>query len=178
MRNRKLAGVALATTIAIAAVPAVGSAAQTKTTKARIDILDGSSFVANRYFKDRMRFNKDVYEVKSGTTIRFVSKTPDEPHTISIVKKSDLPKTVAAAGKCFSTGICAALAAAHGFPEGDGPPTTPVVNEGAAGYDVPGDSTVVDPGGKGNFKVTAKKGKTLYFMCIIHPQMQAQIKVK
>jgi hypothetical protein len=52
------------------------------------------------------------------------------------------------------------------------------VNVGGAGFDTPGDSVFFDPKSKTKIQLTAKKGKTLYFMCIIHPQMQAQIKVR
>ena len=47
--------------------------------------------------------------------------------------------------------------------------------------DRPGDSGVTGEGKKGEFidlKVTAPKGKTLYFMCLIHPWMQARLDVK
>ena len=47
--------------------------------------------------------------------------------------------------------------------------------------DQPGDSGVIGPGKKGEFidlKVTAKKGTELYFMCLIHPWMQAKVKVE
>ena len=46
--------------------------------------------------------------------------------------------------------------------------------------DRPGDSGITGNGTKGesiDLKVTAAKGKTLYFMCLIHPWMQAVVKV-
>jgi hypothetical protein len=44
--------------------------------------------------------------------------------------------------------------------------------------DQPGDSGITGPGEKGesiDLPVTAKKGTTLRFMCLIHPWMQAKV---
>ena len=46
--------------------------------------------------------------------------------------------------------------------------------------DRPGDSGVTGPGKKGesiDLTVTAPPGTKLYFMCLIHPWMQAQVDV-
>lgn len=170
-------GVALVTVAAVAAAPAV--AAVTTTTKPRIETLGGASFVKNRYIQDKMRFNKDVYQLKSGTKIQLASKTAEEPHTVSVVNKSDLPKSIRDFGKCFGGGICADLEKAHGAPkDGEGPPKFPVVNKGPGGLDRRGDSIVLAPGGKGSITLSAKKGSTLYLLCVIHPWMQAKITVK
>ncbi|MDQ3849973.1 MAG: hypothetical protein M3296_05090 [Actinomycetota bacterium] len=179
--TKRTLSVAVVTVAVVGAVPAVGSAVTTTTTKPRIDILGGSSFVPNRYLQEKTRFNKDVYALRSGATIQIRNKTPQEPHTVSVVSKSDLPKTVKGFDTCFEKGICGRLGRAHGFPEGEGPPTTPLVNSGAAGFDTKGDSIAIAPRGRGatpSVKLSAKKGKTLYFMCIIHPWMQARISVK
>lgn len=146
-------------------------------------MLGGASFVTNRYIQDKMRFDKDVYAVKSGTTIQIASKTPEEPHTVSVVSKSDLPKSVRDFGKCFGGGICKQLEKDHGAPENrEGPPKKPLVNKGAAGLDARGDSLAIapgsGPGSKGSVKLSASKGKTLYLLCVIHPWMQAKITVK
>jgi|SoiMethySBSTD1v2_1073268.scaffolds.fasta_scaffold114012_2 plastocyanin len=131
----------------------------------------------NRWFKEGCRFGEDSYKVKSGATITINNKS-EEPHTFSLVKKSEVPRTLAKAGKCFEGGACARLSQAHGFPEGEGPPANPLVNVGAAGFDAPGDSVFFDPKSKTPEQITAKKGQTLYFICIIHPQMQSRIKVR
>jgi hypothetical protein len=131
----------------------------------------------NRFFKEGCRFGEDSYKFKSGATITINNKS-DEPHTFSLVKKSQAPRNLKQAGKCFESGACAALAQAHAFPEGDGPPGNPVVNVGGPGFDGPGDSVFFDPKSKTKIQITAKKGQTLYFMCILHPQMQSRIKVR
>jgi hypothetical protein len=136
-----------------------------------------NSFKVNRFFKEGCRYGEDSYKFKSGATITINNKS-DEPHTFSLVKKSQAPRTLGQAGKCFESGACGALAQAHAFPEGDGPPGNPVVNAGGAGFDGPGDSVFFDPKSKTKIQITAKKGTTLYFMCILHPQMQSRIKVR
>ena len=58
-----------------------------------------------------------------------------------------------------------------------------VVEAGADGFDTggdkttPGDSIYLPPKGKVTFKVTAKKGTTLNFICAVHPWMVGTIKV-
>lgn len=141
-------------------------------------LLSGEAFVPNRFLKSRDRFEKDVYDLKSGTTIKITTDGP--PHVVSVVKKSDQPKTLKALGMCQSgEGICGDIFAAHGFPPGEGDPTTPLVNKGAAGFDAVGDSIYIPPGnGKGTVKLTATKGARLYLLCAIHPWMQAKIQTK
>ena len=52
-----------------------------------------------------------------------------------------------------------------------------LVEAGAEGFDVAGDSIFLPPKGKVTFKVTAKKGAKLAFVCAIHPWMLGEIKV-
>ena len=174
-------GAALVSVAAVAAVPAFGAAVAKTSTKPTINILGGTSFVPNRYIQDQQRFAKDVYVLKSGAQIKISDKGTGEPHTVSVVNKSDLPKTMPAFGKCFAGGVCGQLTQAHGFPDGEGPATTPLLNKGATGLDAKGDSIVTAPEGPGRnatIKLSAKKGKSLYLLCVIHPWMQAKISVK
>ncbi|HKP90472.1 MAG TPA: hypothetical protein VJT75_10935 [Thermoleophilaceae bacterium] len=139
----------------------------------------------NRYIQDNMRFNRDVYTVKSGGTVKLVLNKPQEgPHTLSTVKQKDLPKT---ADEAFENcKACEALGEAHGAdPNSEGPPKFQYVENGTgqnepANLDRAGDSGITGPekGDTVTFKVTAEAGKTLHFMCIIHPWMQAKLKVK
>ena len=62
------------------------------------------------------------------------------------------------------------------------------MNAGKAGFNQPGDSIVLPPAGgaaaakaqasKSQLKITAPKGKTLYFICAIHPWMQGKVEVR
>ena len=140
----------------------------------------GFEFKPNRYIKDKLRFNKDVYSVQSGGTLRVVNTQADEgPHTVSIVKKKDLPTS-------FDCPVCDKLAKAHGAdPNSEGPPKFEFVENGEgqdapADFDRPGDSGITGEkkGDKFEVPVTAPVGKTLHMMCIVHPWMQAKIKVQ
>ena len=185
MTNSKIAagaaGLALIGAGGVAAVSASGSAesAQAPAT-AVVKQKAGVEFKANRWIKDKLRFNKDVYTVQSGGTLRVVNTQADEgPHTVSIVKKKDLPTT-------FNCPVCEKLAEAHGAdPNSDKPPKYEFVENGEgqkdpANFNRPGDSGVTGPnkGDKFEVPVTAPAGKTLHFMCIIHPWMQAKLKVE
>jgi hypothetical protein len=137
----------------------------------------------NRYIQDGMRWDKDVYTVRKGGVVTVVAnKLQEGPHSLSAVKKSQLPKN---AKQAFNCKICNALGKAHGAdPNSEGPPKFQFVDNGTGqdtppDLDRPGDSGIVGfkKGEKIKFKVTAKAGKTIDFICVFHPWMQAKIKV-
>ena len=168
-----------ATALAAAALAVPAIAADTKT----ITIKGGPSVKPGKSMSDNQRFTPLAGSVKSGSTITIANKAKSEdPHSFSLVKASDLPKTVAAMNKCFQGGVCNDFFVAHEVPEGDGPPGKPVVNVGADGFDQAGDSVVISPpgapGSTAKVKITAKKGTTLSYLCAVHPWMQGKIKVK
>jgi plastocyanin len=181
MKNRKLAVGAAGLCLALG-VSGVAVAANSAAVPKSVTIKQSTSvkFVPNRYIQDGLRWSKDVYKVKSGGTITVVNTVASEgPHTFTIVKKKDLPKS-------FRCPICDKLAAAHGAdPNSEAPPKFQYLENGVGqdtppNVDRPGDSGVTGAGKKGekiSFKVTAKKGSTLYFMCLIHPWMQAKVQV-
>jgi plastocyanin len=149
--------------------------------KAKIGIKGGDSFKPNAYIKNTFRFDPGTVVIHSGGTVTLTNATVD-PHSLSIVKQSQLPRTNKQLENCT---VCGAIAKSHGVnPEGpppSGPPPIPLVNVGAAGFDTPGDSIVFGPkghGGQVTFKVTARPGTTLSFVCIIHPWMQGRFLVK
>lgn len=162
-----------------AAVAAGGAPAKTTIKSAQT-----LKVVPNRYIQDGLRWGKDEYSVKSGGTLHVVNGDGAEgPHTFTVVAEKDLPKTAAQTLDCK---ICSKLGAAHGAdPNGEAPPQFPFLENGvgqatAPNVDRAGDSGVTGTGKKGesiDLKVTAKKGKTLYFMCLLHPWMQAEVKV-
>src|SRR5947209_17658522 len=58
-------------------------------------------FVPNRYIQDGLRWDKDVYTVKSGGTVKVVANIVSEgPHTFSIVARKALPKTAKPVQNC------------------------------------------------------------------------------
>jgi len=138
----------------------------------------------NRFVQDTLRWNKDVYTVKSGGTLHVVNMAADEgPHTFTVVAAKDEPKT---AQQLFGCKICEKLAKAHGAdPNSNAPPKYPFLENGvgqatAPSVNQPGDSGVTGKGKKGesiDLKVTAPAGTKLRFMCLIHPWMQAEVDV-
>lgn len=186
MTHRRLAAGAAGMAIVVAggglaAVGASGQAPDTAVVKQKFSL----EMKPNRYIKDTMRFDKDVYTVKSGGTLKLVLNKPQEgPHTISLVKRSDLPKTAQEAFEGCK--VCNALGKAHGAdPNSDEPPKFQFVENGkgqktASEFDRPGDSALTAPkkGSSASVKVTAKPGTTRHILCIIHPWMQAKLAVK
>ncbi|HEY7829310.1 MAG TPA: hypothetical protein VIC06_01950 [Solirubrobacteraceae bacterium] len=149
--------------------------------KAKITIKGGPSFKVNGFIKDSVHFGTAMVPVSSGATVTLTNVSADE-HTLSIVKQSQVPHSLAQIENCS---VCGEIAKSHGVnPEGpphSGPPPIPLVNVGAAGFDTPGDSIVIGPKGHGSqvtFKVTAAPGTTLFFICAIHPWMQGRFLVK
>jgi hypothetical protein len=138
----------------------------------------------NRFVQDTLRWNRDVYTVKSGGTLHIVNMAADEgPHTFTVVAPKDEPKT---APELFGCKICEKLAKAHGAdPNSNAPPKYPFLENGvgqakAPSVNQPGDSGVTGKGKKGesiDLKVTAPAGTKLVFMCLIHPWMQAEVHV-
>jgi plastocyanin len=188
MNNRKVAAAAVGLCLAVG-VGATGVALAANTaavpTKTTIKVSQKLKVVPNRYIQDGLRWDKDVYKIKSGGTLTVVNTAAGEgPHTFTVVKEKDLPRTARAVERCA---ICQKLGQAHGAdPNSDAPPKFQYLENGVGQntppkVDRPGDSGVTGPGKKGekiSFKVTAKKGKELYFMCLIHPWMQAKVLVQ
>ena len=184
MTHRKMIAGLACMTLAVGgtgvALAACGAAAPSSVTVAQSD---GFKVVPNQYVKDMLRFNKDVYTVKSGGTVKFKLTADQEgPHTLSIVRPRDLPKTAKQVNNCA---VCNKLLQAHGAdPNTQGPPKFLYLEDGVGSNTPPhlnkvGDSAVssFNKGGVVSLPVTAKAGTTLHFVCLFHPQMQAELKV-
>jgi hypothetical protein len=108
----------------------------------------GVKFVPNRSIADTMHFQKDKIAVQKGGTLTLIDRTND-------------------------------LAVAHGAINPDTgeeqEPTTPLVNVGKAGFNQPGDSVIIPPGGRVKVKVTG--GRDMSYLCAIHPWMLGKIDV-
>jgi hypothetical protein len=176
-----VAVLALAFGTTTAGVAAGGTAPK----RATIKVKQKLKMKPNRYIQDGLRWDKDIYRVRHNGTLHVVNTAADEgPHTFTVVKKKDLPTNIE---ELFSCKICAKLGEAHGAdPNSDAPPKFQFLengvgeNTGPPNLDRPGDSGVFMTNKKGekiSFKVTAKKGKDLYFVCLIHPWMQAELEV-
>jgi hypothetical protein len=185
MTHRKLAaGIAGVALIAAGGTAALGASSAAVPNTAVVKQKLSFKMVPNRYIQDGMRFDKDTYTVKSGGKLKLVLTHPEEgPHTLTFVKRKDLPKT---AQEAFECKVCETLGKAHGAdPNSDAPPKFPFLENGkgqkkAPDYDRPGDSGITSDKKGDSFTadVTAKPGTTRYFMCLIHAQMQAKLVVK
>jgi hypothetical protein len=186
MKNRKVVAGIAGLSVALG-VSGVAVAANTAAVPKSVTVKQSTSFkfVPNRFIQDGLRFNKDIYKVKSGGTVNFVFTITDEgPHTFTVVRKKDVPKTPKA---LFGSPALHKLEQAHGAdPNTEAPPKFQFlengVGENAAPPELnkPGDSGVFVTNKKGekiSFKVTAKKGTDLYFLCLVHPWMQAELEV-
>jgi hypothetical protein len=183
-------------TVAVAATAALGvafagagpaTAAKPKPRKGEIRITGGPLYVPGKMVGDNVRFNLHS-TVKSGGTIKVVNNGDPAagPHTISLLEKSALPRTQAQADPCFEfQGVCAPLVAAHQVDPETQEPAVIDYDTGAEGFDTmgddktAGDSLFIAPGQKRvSFKVSAKKGSTLSYFCVVHPWMQGKISVR
>jgi plastocyanin len=180
-RTIRLAAAFLAVTALLAA--GSGSAAR-RVSGVTIKVTDkGTSYIINRRASDTMYFSPATTTVKSGSmlTFEYGGKPAEEPHTITIVSQKDLPKTPAQIDTCM---ICQKLAAGHlKNPKAPPGPTNDIahwtLNAGNPGLDTVGDSIAIE-GAKHksiSIKVTAPPGTTLYFLCAVHPWMQARLVV-
>jgi hypothetical protein len=142
----------------------------------KIVIKGGVKVKPGFYVQDMLRFTPFKSSVRKAGTISIVAgkgALDEGPHTFSLVKKSQLPKTGKQVNNCA---VCQQIAQAHGAdPNSQAPPPNPVV-DGGDGFNKPGDSVFFD-GHALKLNVTAPAGTTFYFLCALHPWMQGSIKV-
>src|SRR3954447_11044255 len=171
--RRKLIAVSV-TALAVAGV-SVGSAVAASGGAPKVDkikVVSKQKVKPGFYVQDGLRYTPFKSSVKSGGTISVTGGKgafDEGPHSFSLVKKSQLPKTAAQVNKCK---VCGQVAQEHGLDPNDqnSQPTKPFV-DGGDGFNKPGDSALIDGQNVKSLKlhVTANKGTTLYYMCILHP---------
>ncbi len=144
----------------------------------------GVTFAPNKYIQDNEFFAPGTVAVKSGDslTFKFGDTKAMEPHTLTIVTKSDLPKTGNQVQNCKA---CERYATPHlknpkAPPDQNNPIVHWTLNKGQPGLDTVGDSIAIQqPGPHKSIAATvsAPAGTTLYFVCAVHPWMQGKIVV-
>lgn len=144
----------------------------------------GVTFAPNKYIQDNMYFAPGTVRVKSGDslTFKFGDTKAMEPHTLTIVTKSDLPKTGNQVQNCKP---CERYATPHlknpkAPPDQNNPIVHWTLDKGQPGLDTVGDSIAIQqPGPHKSITATvsAPAGTTLYFVCAVHPWMQGKIVV-
>jgi plastocyanin len=164
--------------LAVAAAGGTAVAASKKApNKATIQMKGKLVVKRNKFLKDGAGFYPGTVSIRSGGTLTLRNRQ-EAPHTFSIVKGSDVPKSVGKMLDCGSPGtICDSIFTSH-EPDPNGEPQKPVVEVGAAGLDQPGDSLLINPKSTTKVKVSASKGTNLSFICAIHAWMQGRIKVR
>ena len=169
-RSKKMIAVLGAAAVAGAAFAGPAGAATTLTVKG------GAKMVPGKYIQDNMRFTPLSRGIKSGSELTIKNRT-GAPHTLSVVQKSVLPRTAAQMDAFFGSDTMGEFMQAHGIDPNsdDAPPSNPLVDVGETGFDQNGDS-VFFAGATQKIKVTAKKGTTLNYVCLLHPWMQGKIK--
>ena len=182
MRKFLVLGLAFAVTFAFSSL-ASGSPSDPT-----IRVFGHGIFVPNALIAETLHFQPGEITLTSGSTLRLVKVegSPD-PHTLTIVERSDLPKTFDQVFSCGSSksDVCSAAVHAH-FPH-NAPPVVQVDTDSTPGLSAPGDSLLLCPNpnlqqqscakGAVSWTVSAPAGSTLYFLCAIHPWMQGVIHV-
>ena len=174
-----LVGATAALTLAAMAVPASAATAPAATVEVRGgDILQPGQFIKNNF-----RFVPRNITVHSGDVVRWVDRDrdADDPHTVTIARKADLPQNIAQLDACYEPGgFCIETIEAHDPGLDEQPPFDFRVARGGPGLNARGDSLLFG----GPFDqairapVTAAAGRTLYYLCVIHPWMQGSITVQ
>lgn len=164
---RRITALAALGTLAFAAPALAAPKANT------ITAIGGMKVKSNAYVQDDQRWDANKYTIKSGATVTLRDKsTEGQPHSLSLIKK--LPKTTAQIMGCEA---CGPLMEAHEANPETMEAGKELVEAGGEGFDTAGDSIWLPAKGKVTFKVSAKKGSTLAFVCIVHPWMLGEIKV-
>ena len=185
-RTKYLTGLAVAGVGAAAWAAVAFGATASHQSGVTVRALDkGISFAPNKYIQDNMGFAPGTVTVASGSSLTFTygGKPSQEPHTLTIVKRSDLPRT---GGQVENCKACQQYATPHlknpKAPPGEGNPIVHwTLDKGQPGIDTVGDSIAIQAPGPHKsitVKVTAPSGTTLYLLCAVHPWMQGKIVVK
>jgi plastocyanin len=177
---RKLLIAAVAALI-VAAMAGPASAAVAPA--ATVEVRGGDILQPGQFIKNNFRFVPRNITVNSGDVVRWVDRdrSADAPHTVTIARRSDLPQTIAQLDACYAPGgFCIETIEAHDPGLDEQPPFNFRVNRGGPGLDRRGDSLLFagpfDQAIRG--RVTAAAGRTLYYLCVIHPWMQGSITVQ
>lgn len=168
-----------AAVLAVSAVPAGAAHTAAVSKNAKLTISGATKVNIGKSITDTLHFGPQAVQIKSGGTLTIVNKTDPAakgPHSFSVVKKSQLPRTANQVENCA---VCGEIAQAHGAdPNSPAPPSKLVVDVGAAGFDQAGDSIFIGSKGSTPIKISAKKGSVLYFLCAVHPWMQGKVLVR
>ena len=172
---RGKAGRRTAVTIALVALTAgigVGTAHAAKVVLA----VGGPEFTPNQEVRDTTRWSPGEIAVRPNERVTWIDRDEvPEPHTVTIVNRRNVPTTLQALFQCRACGLANAHLADPNDPNSD--VARLKVNVGKRGLNTQGDSLFLPPRGRIAARVTAGVGRTLHYICAIHPWMQGQIHV-
>jgi plastocyanin len=128
----------------------------------------------NRNIRLTFRFSPAHIEVDRGDRVTFVNAARlQEPHTITLARKSELPTNINEVLRCGAPGTACGPARDHDSDnlklEDD--------SDGEKGLDGIGDSLFQRGNRSISRRVTASSGTRLHYVCAIHSWMQGHIKV-
>lgn len=140
------------------------------------------------HFERGSFFFEGPRQVRAGQRLRIRNDSSPRrggPHTFTLVKRRLQPKTRRAQRNCFNPGrICRRGARAHEADLDTGAVSRPLVRAGGPGWNRAftlrreGDSWYTETEGETFSQlVSARAGRTLFYLCIIHPEMQGKIRV-
>jgi plastocyanin len=175
--------VLIGATAALIVAAMAGSASAAPAPAATVEVRGGDILQPGQFIKNNFRFVPRNIAVSSGDVVRWVDRdrSAEEPHTVTIGRRSDLPQNIAQLEACFEPGaLCAETIEAHDPGSDFAPPFNIRVNRGRPGLNTRGDSLLF----AGPFaqairgRVTAPAGTNLFYLCVIHPWMQGRIAVQ
>lgn len=167
-------------TLGVAVLLLISSSGVGNADTGTVKILGDEHFVANALIMATFKFAPGPLSTGSGATITWDNTangaSADEPHTVTIVRRDQLPTSIDQVFGCGAPGTpCGDALAAH-FPAPG--VFVPTVNVGAAGLDVAGDSILIFPHSTATATISAPSGSTLYYLCALHAWMQGSITVR
>lgn len=166
---KKTSAAAIATIAVVGAIAGPAGAATVRTE-------GGLAFVPNEYIRDTVRWVPGHIVVRRNERVRWIDsdKSPD-PHTITVAPRRLIPRPGQNLFECRACELANAHLEDPNNPESDLAAVR--VNRGPAGLNQTGDSLVLVPGGRISARITAAVGRTLHYVCAIHPWMQGTIRV-
>jgi plastocyanin len=183
MRKSWRRSLVIGITILVMAMAAAGSVQASNPNT--VTAVNKFSVDINDSFNLELRFAPATLHIQHGATLTFREGPPQpsfmgpvEGHTLSIVPRSELPRTLREVQFCFEV-VCRPFHEAHDPGNDQLPPFVYRVNKGGPGLDVAGDSLLVDADHRViRARVTAPAGTTLHYLCAIHSWMQGRIVVE
>jgi plastocyanin len=169
--------------IATALVVAAGMGAAQARAGVTVKIIGGTVFEPNALIGETQRYSPGSVTVRRGEEVAWLNRTR-QPHTITVVPRRMVPDTLAEMNRCEGC----VFALGH-LTDPENPETSPIkdvrLDRGRRGFNTQGDSLFVTPRRRSSAlfsqrmtaRVTAKAGRTLFYICAIHPWMQGSIHV-